>query len=75
MLQRYLQGWTLASAHSPMVGNFHGGQVKFDDKYQPGWQVLFFPKVKQIPDGQIKDNFELVTFQKLPARLASARKR
>ena len=30
----------LAHAHLLMVGNFHGGQVKFD-KYQPGWQALF----------------------------------
>ena len=31
-----------------MAGHFYGGQVKFD-KYQPGWQALFSPKVKQIP--------------------------
>ena len=56
-------GWTLAPARLPMAASFHGGQVKFV-KYQPDWAGTFFsPKVKQIPDGQIKGNFGLVTFK------------
>ena len=58
-----MQGWALAPTHPPMAGNFHCGQVR-NDKYQPGWLALFFPKSQaDTCSGQVKDNFGLVNFQ------------